>query len=93
MDKIDDLKAELKAMERIAKILHDLPSADSVVRVATWIQEVTRTDTWTKPDVEVREVVLPDPDPENPLSRGLEEVRGQMLDPAQPAREATTAQK
>jgi hypothetical protein len=44
MDKMDDLKVELKAMERIAKILHDLPNSESVIRVAAWIQEVTQTE-------------------------------------------------
>ena len=44
MDKIDDLKVELKAMERIAKVLHDLPNTDSVIRVSTWIQEVVQTE-------------------------------------------------
>lgn len=44
MDKLDDLKAELKAMERLAKLLHELPTEDSVVRVAAWLNEVMRTD-------------------------------------------------
>lgn len=41
---MDSLKAELKAMEKIAKILHDLPSTDSVVRVSEWLREVVRTE-------------------------------------------------
>lgn len=46
MDKIESLRAELKAMERIAKILHELPNADAVIRVAEWVQEVTQTERY-----------------------------------------------
>jgi len=45
MDKMDDLKVELKAMERIAKIMHELPSSDSLIRVLEWMKQVARTDT------------------------------------------------
>jgi hypothetical protein len=50
MDKLDDLKAELKAMERLAKLLHELPTEDSVVRVAAWLNEVMRTDMFKPSD-------------------------------------------
>jgi hypothetical protein len=50
MDKLDDLKAELKAMERLAKLLHELPTEDSVVRVAAWLNEVMRTDMFKPHD-------------------------------------------
>ena len=48
MDKIDDLRTELKAMEKIAKILHELPSPEALLRVADWIQEVARPERWSK---------------------------------------------
>jgi len=37
-------------MERLAKILHELPTEDSVVRVAAWLNEVMRTDMFKPSD-------------------------------------------
>ena len=84
MDKFDDLRAELKAMERIAKILHDLPSADSVVRVAEWIEKVTRTDFYTSdPDEPVKVVPATTGVPPGQLDKAVTappDVGGTMLD-------------
>jgi hypothetical protein len=45
MDKIDDLRVELKSMEKISKILHDLPNEASLARVSIWLSDVLRSST------------------------------------------------
>lgn len=86
MERMDDLRSELKAMEKIAKILHELPSPDSLIRVSNWLQKVTLPDTFEEPRVSiasipvVRSPLPPKMQPQNhinPLGAGCQAAQEQ----------------
>ncbi len=48
MQKLELLKLELRAMEKIAKIMSELPDNGSVYRISNWVSEVATSSDYQK---------------------------------------------